>query len=98
MVENLDRYERELEIRFMEKGLAKKLASVYQHKNQLKIQVDAIRGQKNQFNRKVLQLAGQAKFEAIEEMKQIGERQKNLELELESLETECKELLYKFQI
>lgn len=79
LVENVDRYKHELEIRGKDPHLAEEAKNIYELWKNEQSKLDTLNQEKNEFNKKVVNLSGDEKEQAISEMKSVSEKIKNQE-------------------
>jgi len=95
LAQNIAQYENELAKRNMDTTLATKAAELYETIKTIQQELDEVRKQKNDFNKEVLTLAGEAKQEAIGKMKAVAETIKELEERVRAHQTDFDAIIYR---
>jgi len=95
LAENVEIYNKELEIRNMDVSLAKQAKELYFDWRSAQQEVDGLRQEQNKFNDTILTLEGQAKTSGIIQMKELSGKLKDLESETKMLKEKLDEVVFK---
>jgi seryl-tRNA synthetase len=95
LAQNPNLYQDELKKRSKNPNLALELAELYDQYKMILQTTEKMRGQKNDFNKKVVELTGESKQIAIAEMKKFAEILKESELELKIMKEKLDEMVLK---
>jgi len=95
LVQNPDLYKNELAKRFMKPETVDNIVDLYQQNKQEQQILEELRKQKNEFNKKVIELSGEEKQTAILSMKTVSEKIKSHEELTKTIQEQLQDLLYK---
>ena len=95
LIQNLDRYKHELQIRGGDPEAATAVFEAYENWKELRSKLDSMNARKNEFNKRVVQLSGDDKTAAIKEMKYTSDAIKSLTEEVNTVKSGLDKLVSK---
>jgi len=94
LVQNPELFETEMKKRNMDSSVVAQAGRLHQLLKKTTQELDEVRQQKNEFNKKVVSLSGQEKAAAITSMKEVASTLKTLEESVRNLQSELDAVLY----